>query len=178
LNGLRPITVVVAFFPADTDQPYCAVVVAFFPADTDQPYCAVNPKSAVTGAEVWTCVITASKGPEGSVGEQVRPRVDRPVMHRGCPRCVVDSAGQIFLATGNAIHISAPPARCPLQVYSVFSEDHGATWSDPVSVENGTTHPGGVPNAYANIAFADELNRLCVIFLVLWLQSREMWRRR
>jgi hypothetical protein len=47
-----------------------------------------------------------------------------------------------------------------------------------VSVENGTTHPGGVPNAYANIAFADELNRLCVIFLVLWLQSREMWRRR
>ena len=84
---------------------------------TDQPYCAVNPKSAVSGGEVWTCVITASFGGEGSAGEQV---------------------------------------------YSVFSDDQGATWSKPLGVENGTTHVGGVPNAYANIVYAPELNRLYV----------------
>jgi hypothetical protein len=40
-------------------------------AYTDQPYCAVNPRSSISGNEVWSCVITASMGGEGSAGEQV-----------------------------------------------------------------------------------------------------------
>ena len=82
---------------------------------TDQPYCAINPNSKIAGGEAWTCVITASKGSEGSAGEQV---------------------------------------------YSVVSDDQGVTWSDPVAVELGTSHPGGLPNAYANIVYSEELNRM------------------
>jgi hypothetical protein len=78
---------------------------------TDQPYCAVNNRSATSGGEVWTCVITASTGGEGSAGEQV---------------------------------------------YSVLSEDQGRSWSVPVSVEAGTSVPGGLPNAYANIVLAGQ----------------------
>ena len=44
------------------------------------------------------------------------------------------------------------------EVYSVTSDDHGASWSAPVVVENGTATPGGLPNAYANIILAPKLN--------------------
>ena len=46
------------------------------------------------------------------------------------------------------------------QVYSVLSEDQGNTWSHPVTVEKGTSFPGGRPNAYANIVLANERSPL------------------
>ena len=72
----------------------------------DQPYCVNNEAT-----KEWTCVLTASLGTEGSVGEQC---------------------------------------------YSVISTDAGATWSKPVNIEKGL--PGGLPNSYANIVLAPELN--------------------
>ena len=49
-------------------------------------------------------------------------------------------------------------------VYGVVSEDEGRTWTAPIVVEPGTSHPGGLPNAYANIVYAPKLDRLYTVY--------------